>query len=213
MGQSTGKNRYPSLFCLSLWHGSLRKYDASCLIFTTAISCISNFPGQFLTNKSLPPLFPFIICWLFYLHSSRTLVVVGWPVICIMCTHSMFWRFMCSISEVAVSHTWTVLWCMVSYKGYNVNLNLCSSLFVLVGSICNCILPEALKISAVRHDPNYQEYDSEKRRLRSAFNCLSSISMRQRQLSTSSMFLHSPLKGCLPPWELRRSNNRSLKSR
>ncbi|XP_010254927.1 PREDICTED: deSI-like protein At4g17486 isoform X2 [Nelumbo nucifera] len=83
-----------------------------------------------------------------------------------------------------------------------------------IGSLCSCLLPEALKVSAVRHDPNYQEYDdSEKRRLRSAFSCLSSISMRQKQLSTSSLFLHSPLKGCLPPWEFRRSNNGSLKER
>lgn len=82
-----------------------------------------------------------------------------------------------------------------------------------IGSICNCILPEALKISAVQHDPNNQPYDSEKRSLRSAFSCLSSISMRQKQLSSSSLFLQSPLKGCLPPWELRRSNNGSLKER
>ncbi|KAL9446056.1 hypothetical protein AB3S75_013852 [Citrus x aurantiifolia] len=82
-----------------------------------------------------------------------------------------------------------------------------------IGSVCNCVLPEALKISAVRHDPNYQPIDSDKRRLRSAFSCLSSISMRQKQLSTSSLLLQSPLKGCLPSWELRRSNNGSLKER
>ncbi|GFY95884.1 PPPDE putative thiol peptidase family protein [Actinidia rufa] len=52
----------------------------------------------------------------------------------------------------------------------------------------------ALKISAVRHEPGYGECDSEKRRLRGAFNSLSSISTRQRQLSTSSLFLQSPLK-------------------
>lgn len=82
-----------------------------------------------------------------------------------------------------------------------------------IGSICNCILPEALKISAVQHDPNCESYDSENRRLRSAFSCLSSISMRQKQLSTSSLFLQSPLRGFLPPWELKRSNNNSLKER
>lgn len=82
-----------------------------------------------------------------------------------------------------------------------------------IGSICNCILPEALKISAVQHDPNCQPYDSEKRSLRSAFNCLSSISMRQKQLSNSSLFLQSPLRGCLPPWELRKSRNGSFKER
>jgi hypothetical protein len=82
----------------------------------------------------------------------------------------------------------------------------------MIGSICNCVLPQSLKISAVRHDPCGQPYDSEKRRLRSAFSCLSSISMRQKQLSTSSLLLQSPLKGCLP-WELRRSMNGSLKER
>ncbi|BBG94935.1 PPPDE putative thiol peptidase family protein, partial [Prunus dulcis] len=35
-----------------------------------------------------------------------------------------------------------------------------------IGSICNCVLPEALKISSVQHDPNCQPYDSEKRSLR-----------------------------------------------
>ena len=83
----------------------------------------------------------------------------------------------------------------------------------MAGSLCNCILPEALKISAVQHDPNCQPYDSEKRSLRSTFSCLSSISMRQKQLSTSSLFLQSPLRGCLPPWELKRSSNGSLKER
>ncbi|THG16062.1 hypothetical protein TEA_005597 [Camellia sinensis var. sinensis] len=83
----------------------------------------------------------------------------------------------------------------------------------LLGSIFNCVLPKALKISAVEHDPSYKACDSEKRRLTTAFSCLSSISTRQRQLSTSSLFLQSPLKGCLPPWELRKSNNGSLKER
>ncbi|XP_042520145.1 deSI-like protein At4g17486 [Macadamia integrifolia] len=82
-----------------------------------------------------------------------------------------------------------------------------------IGSLCNCILPEALKVSAVHHDPSYEGYDSEKRRLRSAFSCLSSISMRQKQLSACSLFIPSPFRGCLPSWELRRSNNNSLKER
>ncbi|OVA04548.1 PPPDE putative peptidase domain [Macleaya cordata] len=78
-----------------------------------------------------------------------------------------------------------------------------------IGSLCSCLLPEALKVSAVPlpHDPKFQSYDSEKKRLRTGFSCLSSISTRQKQLSKSSMFLHSPLKGCLPPWELRRSSS------
>ncbi|CAL0332676.1 unnamed protein product [Lupinus luteus] len=83
-----------------------------------------------------------------------------------------------------------------------------------LGSICNCVLPKALKASAVRHDPNYQPHDTEKIKLRSNFNCLSSISMRQKHLSTSSMFLQSPLRGCLASsWELRKSINRSMKER
>ncbi|KAE9600076.1 hypothetical protein Lal_00045350 [Lupinus albus] len=86
-----------------------------------------------------------------------------------------------------------------------------------LGSIFNCVLPKALKVSGVRHDPNYQPHDSVKRRLRSSFNCLSSISMRQKHLSTSSLFLQSPLRGCLssswPSSELRKSINRSLKER
>ncbi|CAH9120785.1 unnamed protein product, partial [Cuscuta epithymum] len=81
-----------------------------------------------------------------------------------------------------------------------------------LGSTFNFVLPEALRIAAVQHDPNSQECKSEKRRLRSAFGCLSSISTRQRHLSTSSLFLQSPLRGCIPSsWELRRSTNRSLK--
>ncbi|XP_038977349.1 deSI-like protein At4g17486 isoform X4 [Phoenix dactylifera] len=82
-----------------------------------------------------------------------------------------------------------------------------------IGALCNCLLPETLKISAVHHDPDSQAEDGEKRRLRSAFSCLSSISMRQRQLSASSLFLPSPLKGCLPPWELKRSGAILLKER
>lgn len=82
-----------------------------------------------------------------------------------------------------------------------------------IGSACNCFLPETLKITAVRHEPNCQPCESEKRRLTNNFSCLSSISMRQKQLSTSSLFLRSPLRGCLPPWELKRSNNGSLKER
>ncbi|XP_074587979.1 deSI-like protein At4g17486 isoform X2 [Curcuma longa] len=80
-----------------------------------------------------------------------------------------------------------------------------------IGSLCNCLLPEALKITAVQHDPDSQSEDGEKRRLRSAFSCLSSISMRQRQFSTSSLLLTSPLRGCLSHWELRRSGAIALK--
>lgn len=87
-------------------------------------------------------------------------------------------------------------------------------LYFSIGSTCNCILPRALQVSAVCHEPDSEALEGEKTRLRSStFSCLSSISMRQKHLSTSSLFLSSPLKGCLPPWELRRSNNNSLKER
>ncbi|KAH7835310.1 hypothetical protein Vadar_024936 [Vaccinium darrowii] len=81
------------------------------------------------------------------------------------------------------------------------------------GSLCNYILPKALKTSAVRHDPNFQGYDIEKKRLTRSFSCFSSISMhqRERQVSISSLFLHSQYKGCLPPWELKKSRNGSSK--
>ncbi|KAM7252061.1 hypothetical protein ACFE04_023944 [Oxalis oulophora] len=80
-----------------------------------------------------------------------------------------------------------------------------------IGSLCNCILPETLKATTVPHDPKLQEQNSEKKRLRSAFSCLSSISMPQREVSMSSLFLHSHYKGCLPPWEFKRSTNSSSK--
>ncbi|KAJ6345956.1 hypothetical protein OIU78_008587 [Salix suchowensis] len=80
-----------------------------------------------------------------------------------------------------------------------------------IGSFCNCILPEALKATKVQHDPNYQERESEKKRLRSSFSCFSSMSMPQKEVSMSSLFLHSHYKGCLPPWELKRSRKGSLK--
>ncbi|KAJ9567172.1 hypothetical protein OSB04_003138 [Centaurea solstitialis] len=75
-----------------------------------------------------------------------------------------------------------------------------------LGSVFSSVLPDALRVPAVEHDPHNV---NEKRKLRSnSFSCLSSISSRQRQLSTSSLLLQSPLKGCLPPWELRRSSTR-----
>ncbi|CAL9162135.1 unnamed protein product, partial [Musa hybrid cultivar] len=61
-------------------------------------------------------------------------------------------------------------------------------------------------ITAVQHDPDFQSEDGERRQLRTAFSCLSSISMCQRQFTISSLFLTSPFRGCLSHWELRRSN-------
>ncbi|XP_077233258.1 deSI-like protein At4g17486 isoform X2 [Tasmannia lanceolata] len=82
-----------------------------------------------------------------------------------------------------------------------------------IGSLCVCVLPGALQVSPVGHEPDYQAYDGEKRRLRSAFNSLSSISSRKKHLLTLSFLLHSPLKGCLPQFHLGRSNNSPLKER
>ncbi|CAM8938427.1 unnamed protein product [Rhodiola kirilowii] len=79
-----------------------------------------------------------------------------------------------------------------------------------IGSTCNCILPEALKVSVVE-DPDYQVYDHEKKRLNSPFSCLSSIYTRQKHLQTSSLLLHSRFRSCLPPWDLKRPPNGTLK--
>ncbi|KAH7665449.1 PPPDE peptidase domain-containing protein [Dioscorea alata] len=72
-----------------------------------------------------------------------------------------------------------------------------------IGALCSCLLPSALQVTAVNHETDYPIYEGERRRLRSAFSCLSSLSMRQKQFLTASLFLHSPLKGYLAPWELR----------
>ncbi|KAL8144083.1 hypothetical protein V2J09_017115 [Rumex salicifolius] len=79
-----------------------------------------------------------------------------------------------------------------------------------IGSQCNCILPETLKITTVEQDGNVVMYDSEKRRLRQNFSCLSSISMRQTHLSISSLFLRSPLGSCLSSCEPKGSKKQAL---
>jgi deubiquitinase DESI2 len=70
----------------------------------------------------------------------------------------------------------------------------------LSGALCNCILPGALKISAVRQDPDCVPEDSEKRRLMGSFNCFSSISISQKSGQSSSSLLGSSRvqKSCLP---------------
>lgn len=78
-----------------------------------------------------------------------------------------------------------------------------------MGAVCNCVLPESLKISAIRHDPDCQAEDSEKKRLTGALSCFSSISLCQRPFSTSSLFLRSPLKGT--SWDTKRSSSGRLK--
>ncbi|XP_010539054.1 PREDICTED: deSI-like protein At4g17486 [Tarenaya hassleriana] len=78
-----------------------------------------------------------------------------------------------------------------------------------IGSLCSCVLPESLKITEVCHDPDGEnpEEENEKRSLTGSINCLTSISTRQKQISSSSLFLQSPLRGCLPPWHLSRSKS------
>ncbi|KAG8503118.1 hypothetical protein CXB51_000929 [Gossypium anomalum] len=73
-----------------------------------------------------------------------------------------------------------------------------------IGSMCNCILPEGLKTSVVRHDPNYEPQDSEKKRLRSPFSCLASVSKQQKNSHKS------PSRGCLPPSSNSNNSNNVL---
>ncbi|XP_039015559.1 deSI-like protein At4g17486 [Hibiscus syriacus] len=61
-----------------------------------------------------------------------------------------------------------------------------------IGSMFNCILPEGLRSAVVKHDPNYEPQDSEKKRLRFSFSCLAFVS-RQRK----SLQLQSPSRKCL----------------
>lgn len=76
-----------------------------------------------------------------------------------------------------------------------------------LGSVFSCVLPEALRVSAVQ---TTMPYENEKQMLRS--NSFSFLSSRQRQLSMSSLLLQSPLKGCLRPWELKRSRTVVVKN-
>lgn len=80
-----------------------------------------------------------------------------------------------------------------------------------IGSICHCVLPKALKASAVRHNPNIVGNDSGDEGLRCFFSCLPALAMLQKEISLSSLFMHSSSKGCLPSWKLKRSKRGSLK--
>ncbi|KAF7050199.1 hypothetical protein CFC21_058590 [Triticum aestivum] len=82
-----------------------------------------------------------------------------------------------------------------------------------IGAICNCLLPESLKISPVGHDPNSQTEDSEKRRLRNPLSCFSSISSQRALPPSSSPFPPSPVKEPLASSSSRKSSTASLKSR
>lgn len=65
-----------------------------------------------------------------------------------------------------------------------------------LGSLCNCLLPEAFKVSNGRCDPGSS--DGEKRRLRSSFGCLPSFSAPKKEPSSSSLFFPPLLKERLP---------------
>ncbi|GKV29872.1 hypothetical protein SLEP1_g38753 [Rubroshorea leprosula] len=77
-----------------------------------------------------------------------------------------------------------------------------------LGSMCNCILPDAFKTSVVRHE---QPYNSEKKRLTltCSFSFLSSLSMQQK----SAELLKSPQKGLLSPWGSIRSDHSSVEEK
>ncbi|KAL8205254.1 hypothetical protein R6Q57_008805 [Mikania cordata] len=77
-----------------------------------------------------------------------------------------------------------------------------------IGSCCHCILPKAIKGSAVKNVSNSQ--DEEKRSLRSSFSCFNSFSTHNKlkKVSISSLYKHSLYKGCLPPWELQVDSKR-----
>ncbi|KAI3675219.1 hypothetical protein L1987_84805 [Smallanthus sonchifolius] len=77
-----------------------------------------------------------------------------------------------------------------------------------IGSCCHCILPSAIKGSAVKNDSDSQDY--EKRSLKGSFTCFTSFSTHNklRKVSISSLYKHSLYKGCLPPWELQVDSQR-----
>lgn len=86
-----------------------------------------------------------------------------------------------------------------------------SFIIFFVGSLCNSILPEALKTSATRTEPDFRCSNDEKESLTNAFSCFTSVSMyhKEREVSVTSLFLHSHYKGCLPPWEFKKSDDDS----
>ncbi|CAL1353405.1 unnamed protein product [Linum trigynum] len=74
-----------------------------------------------------------------------------------------------------------------------------------IGSMCNCVLPETLQQDTRVRDESschQEECYSEKKRLRSAFSALSSISISQMDISVPKLFRHSHYN---QPWEFRRS--------
>ncbi|KAH9624662.1 hypothetical protein KSS87_001672 [Heliosperma pusillum] len=84
------------------------------------------------------------------------------------------------------------------------------------GSVCNCILPDSLKVTTIPEPElevfESQVYECETKHLR-PFNCFSSLSMSRKEDEISSLFLHTHYSGCLPPWQLTRTRPEILEDR
>ena len=103
----------------------------------------------------------------------------------------------------------TAFWCSCDVSCHKLGIHFSH---FCTGAVCNCLLPESLKISPVGPDPNSQPEDSEKRRLRNPLSCFSSISS-QRQLPPSSSFPPSPVKELLPSCSSKKASTASLRNR
>lgn len=79
-----------------------------------------------------------------------------------------------------------------------------------IGSRCKCLLPQALRVA---DKADYKIGDCEKTRLRSTICGLSSLSVRQKQVSASSLFLPSPSQSCNNLLKSRSSSALPLKQR
>ncbi|XP_054786531.1 deSI-like protein At4g17486 [Prosopis cineraria] len=79
-----------------------------------------------------------------------------------------------------------------------------------LGSVCNCLLPDALRTSTPQEDPNIQGRDG-KKKLRAAFSCFSSMSRPQklqRKESKSPLIQRSQNKGFLRAWRTRKGSRK-----
>eukprot|EP01018_Ginkgo_biloba_P007173 Gb_35129 [translate_table: standard] len=79
-----------------------------------------------------------------------------------------------------------------------------------IGLLCNCVLPVGLHVATVQHTPEFPLYGGEKKQVRSSFSRFSgsfaTVRTRQRPLSVPSVFLSSPFKGGVLPWDLKGEN-------
>lgn len=72
-----------------------------------------------------------------------------------------------------------------------------------MGSICNCILPETIKPTSVRRNCSFECYKSESKTKRlgnsvSSFSSIPRKSAREKEVSISSLFIHSHFEGSQP---------------